>query len=50
MRTRECPKCGQDISESHQEYDPDVGMMNAGWYCEACDVSVEDDDYGPEDD
>jgi hypothetical protein len=43
-RVRECPKCGQDISDSYQEYDPDVGMMCAGWVCDACDVFVEDDD------
>jgi DNA-directed RNA polymerase subunit N (RpoN/RPB10) len=42
--SRECPKCGADISDSYQEYDPSVGMMNAGWYCEACEVFVEHED------
>lgn len=42
-RTCECPKCGQDISESYQSADPDVGIMSSGWYCDACDVVVDDD-------
>lgn len=50
-RIVECPKCGEDISESHQGYDPDVGIMSGGWYCEKCDVSVaeEDDQYDYDD-
>lgn len=43
-RTKECPKCGADISDSHEGYDPDVGIMTAGWYCEACDLVVPDDE------
>ena len=39
-----CPKCDADISDTHQEYDPDVGIMRGGWYCEACDVFVGDDE------
>ena len=44
MRTCECPKCGEDISESYQEYDPDVGIMSGGWWCETCDIAVPDED------
>ena len=44
MRIRECPKCGQDISDSYTGYDPDVGIMSAGWWCESCDVFVIDDE------
>jgi hypothetical protein len=43
MRQRECPKCGADISESYTSYDPDVGIMSSGWWCEACDEHVLDD-------
>lgn len=43
MRVMECPKCGQDVSESYQDYDPDCGIMSAGWYCEACDLPLVDD-------
>lgn len=48
-RTVECPKCGADISESYQAYDPDVGIMSGSWYCEACDEVVVDDDPDSED-
>lgn len=43
MRICECPKCGADISDTYEGYDPSVGIMNCGWYCEACNVFVEDD-------
>lgn len=46
MRTKECPKCGQDISESYEGYDPSVGIMSVGWYCETCDLGIIDDDDG----
>lgn len=47
MRSCECPKCGEDISDSYQGAEPDVGIMSGGWYCDACDMAVasEDDDY-----
>lgn len=44
-RTAYCPKCEQDISDTYQAYDPDVGIMSAGWYCDACDIFVEEEDY-----
>lgn len=40
-----CPKCDADISDTHQEYDPEVGILRGGWYCEACDQFVGDDEY-----
>ncbi len=46
MRQKECPKCGADISDSFVEYDPSVGVMGQGWYCEVCDLFVDDDDDG----
>jgi len=40
MKTKECPKCGADISDSFESAEPDVGIMSAGWYCEACNLCV----------
>lgn len=50
MRSKECPKCGQDISETYEGYDPSVGIMNGGWYCDACDLAVLEEDYNDESD
>ena len=42
-----CPKCHADISESYEPEDWSVGI-NAGWFCDACDLGVGDDgDRGP---
>lgn len=41
MRHVECPKCGTDISDTFQPAEPDVGVMNGGWFCDACEVVVE---------
>lgn len=43
-RPKPCPKCEQDISDTYQEYDPSVGIMSGGWYCEACDLAVPEED------
>lgn len=43
-RDCECPKCKEDTSDSFQDYDPDVGIMSAGWYCEKCETLVIQDD------
>lgn len=50
-RIVECPKCGQDISDTHQGAEPDVGIMGGGWFCDACNETVEDDgdDYHDDD-
>jgi hypothetical protein len=51
MSTRcNCPKCDADISDSYQEYDPDVGIMSSGWWCEQCDLAVanNEDQYDPD--
>jgi hypothetical protein len=44
MGTRECPKCGEDISETYQGAEPDVGIMSGGWFCDACDLTVGEDE------
>jgi ribosomal protein L37AE/L43A len=44
-RLVECPKCGKDISDTYEGYDPSVGIMSGGWYCEQCDVAVADEGY-----
>lgn len=45
-----CPKCGADITDSHVEDDPSVGIYG-GWYCDACEEGYPDehDQYDPED-
>lgn len=44
-KIKECPKCGVDISHTYEPFDPSVGIMSGGWYCEACDeVVIEEDD------
>lgn len=49
-RSIDCPQCGTDISDSYQGEEPDVGI-SAGWYCDACDLDVSDEDgYEPHDD
>jgi len=45
-RSKECPKCSADVSESYQSEEPDVGI-GAGWYCDNCDLGIADED-GPE--
>lgn len=39
-----CPKCDADISESYEPDDPSVGIVG-GYYCDACDLAVGEDDY-----
>jgi len=48
-RTFECPKCGQDISDTYEGDDPSVGIVG-GWYCEACDIGFVDEDPGDDPD
>lgn len=45
-RIIECPKCGADISDTYEPDDPSVGIVG-GWYCDACDLGVGDED-GPQ--
>lgn len=45
-RGKECPKCGVDVSDSYQPAEDDVGI-GAGWYCDACELPIGDED-GPE--
>jgi hypothetical protein len=44
-----CPKCNADVSDSYQGAEPDVGIMSSGYYCDACDLPI-DDDHEPMDD
>ena len=39
----ECPKCGADISDSYEQYDPSVGIMASSWFCAECDEVIVDD-------
>lgn len=42
--SKECPKCGGDVSDTYEGYDPDVGIMSGGWYCEPCDLAIVEED------
>ena len=44
-----CPKCDADISDTHEPDDPSVGITG-GYYCDACDLAVGEDDYEPMED
>lgn len=39
-----CPKCDADISDTFEEDDPSCGI-NAGWYCDACDLGIGEHEY-----
>lgn len=41
MKEKRCPQCNADISDSWEDYDPSVGIMSAGWYCDVCNLPVE---------
>jgi len=44
MRKRmECPSCEADISGSYEPSDPDVGIPCGGWFCDECDLFIEDE-------
>lgn len=36
----ECPKCGQDISDTFEGADPSTGIMCGSWFCDPCNVTV----------
>ncbi len=44
MPDMNCPKCDADIGDSYEPDDPSVGI-NAGWFCDACDLAVGDDGH-----
>lgn len=48
-RFKECPKCGQDISDSYQPDEYDVGIVG-GWYCDKCEEGFADEGDSFEDD
>lgn len=39
-----CPNCDDDITDSYQGQEVDVGIMSGGWWCEACGIFVEEED------
>lgn len=43
-RTFECPKCGEDITDSYEPYDPDCGVMQSSYYCSKCDEAFVKDE------
>lgn len=45
-RSKECPKCEADVSDSYEPDDPSVGITG-GWYCDVCDLGIGEDDYEP---
>lgn len=47
---RFCPKCDEDISDSYQGQEVDVGIMSGGWYCEKCEVYISEEDENHDDD
>lgn len=40
-----CPKCGADIGDTFEPTDWSVGI-NAGYYCDACDIGVAEHEAG----
>lgn len=38
-----CPKCGADISDTYEPDDYSVGIVG-GWFCDACDLPVGEDE------
>ena len=45
-----CPKCNADISETYEPAYFSVGIMAGGYFCDACDLSVGEEDYEPQED
>lgn len=39
-----CPKCDADVSESYEGDDYSCGIVG-GWYCDACDLGISENDY-----
>ena len=44
-----CPKCDADISDSYEPDDWSVGI-SGGWFCDACDFAVGEEERGHETD
>jgi hypothetical protein len=43
-RTKHCPVCDADITDTYEPAEPDVGILSGGWHCDICDKSFEDHD------
>jgi hypothetical protein len=39
-----CPNCEADVTDSHQNDEPDVGIAG-GYYCDVCDLAIPEDDF-----
>lgn len=39
-----CPKCDADVSDTYEPTDYSCGI-NAGWYCDACDLGIGEHEY-----
>lgn len=39
-----CPKCDADISDTYQGQEVDVGIMTGGWWCDMCNLFVEEEE------
>lgn len=48
-RSKDCPKCGQDITDSYEQDDYDSGIVG-GWYCDQCNEGFTKDYEPPETD
>lgn len=48
-KTKECPKCGADISDTYEVAEPDVGIFGTGWFCNICNLFVENEEDFDED-
>lgn len=42
-----CPKCDDDITDSYQPDDWSVGIVG-GYYCERCDIAINEDETDTE--
>lgn len=43
-----CPKCDADVSDTYEPADHSVGIMSGGWFCDACDLPIGEDEVGRE--
>ena len=44
---RRCPNCDEVLER--EDYDPSVGMMTGGWFCQSCDIFISDLDMEDDD-
>lgn len=44
-----CPKCEADVTDTYEPDDWSVGIVG-GYYCDACDLGIDEDEYQPMED